>query len=144
MRKCLHFLVIGSMCALAASGCRPESSRAGATPWLHPAVDPELNMVYWTFGNVRGGSSQNGSSRPGQNLFASSIVALDLKTGEYKWHFQSIHHDIWDMDNVIVCAHSASTAYRENERITDLFCRNLRCYLDGEPLLNRFDHALGF
>ena len=51
---------------------------------------------------------------------------------------------LWDMDNVIVCAHSASTSYRENERITDLFCRNLRRYLDGEPLLNRFDHALGF
>jgi len=51
---------------------------------------------------------------------------------------------LWGMENVIVCAHSASTAYRENERITDLFCRNLRRYLDGEPLLNRFDHALGF
>lgn len=82
-------------------GGAPEANRAGATPWIHPAVDPELNMVYWTFGNVRGGSSQNGSSRPGQNLFANSIVALDLKTGEYKWHFQSIHHDIWDMDNVM-------------------------------------------
>jgi phosphoglycerate dehydrogenase-like enzyme len=51
---------------------------------------------------------------------------------------------LWGMDNVIVCAHSASTAYRENERITDLFCQNLRRYLDGEPLLNVFDHALGF
>ncbi len=51
---------------------------------------------------------------------------------------------LWSMENVIVCAHSASTAYRENERITDLFCRNLRRFLDGEPLLNRFDHALGF
>lgn len=51
---------------------------------------------------------------------------------------------LWAMDNVIVCPHSASTSYRENERITDLFCRNLRRYLDGEPLLNRFDHALGF
>ena len=51
---------------------------------------------------------------------------------------------LWGMDNVIVCAHSASTAYRENERITDLFCRNLRRYLNGEPLLNVFDHALGF
>jgi outer membrane protein assembly factor BamB len=40
-------------------------------------------------------------ARPGLNLFANSIVALDLKTGEYKWHFQSIHHDIWDMDNVM-------------------------------------------
>jgi alcohol dehydrogenase (cytochrome c) len=82
-------------------GGAPESSRTGATPWLHPAVDPELGLVYWTFGNVRGGSSQNGSSRPGMNLFANSVVALDLKTGEYKWHFQSIHHDIWDMDNVM-------------------------------------------
>jgi phosphoglycerate dehydrogenase-like enzyme len=51
---------------------------------------------------------------------------------------------LWGMDNVIVCAHSASTAYCENERITDLFCENLRRYLDGEPLLNRFDHTLGF
>jgi glyoxylate/hydroxypyruvate reductase A len=51
---------------------------------------------------------------------------------------------LWDMENVICVAHSASTAYRENERITDLFCRNLRRYLDGEPLLNVFDHALGF
>jgi phosphoglycerate dehydrogenase-like enzyme len=50
----------------------------------------------------------------------------------------------WAMDNVIVCPHSASTSYRENERITDLFCINLRRYLDGEPLRNRFDHALGF
>jgi phosphoglycerate dehydrogenase-like enzyme len=51
---------------------------------------------------------------------------------------------LWDMENVICVAHSASTAYRENERITDLFCRNLRRYLDGEPLLNVFDHARGF
>lgn len=51
---------------------------------------------------------------------------------------------LWGMENVIMCSHSASTAYRENERITDLFCRNLRRYLDGEPLLNQFDHARGF
>jgi PQQ-dependent dehydrogenase (methanol/ethanol family) len=74
--------------------------QSGATPWIHPAVDPELNLVYWTFGNARGGSSQDGSQRPGQNLFANSIVATDAKTGAYKWHFQSVHHDIWDMDNV--------------------------------------------
>ena len=82
-------------------GGAPDSSRAGANPWIHPAIDPDLNTVYWTFGNVRGGSSQNGSTRPGINLFANSIVALDLKSGAYKWHFQSIHHDIWDMDNVM-------------------------------------------
>ncbi|WP_219216325.1 outer membrane protein assembly factor BamB family protein [Variovorax boronicumulans] len=82
-------------------GNAPETDRTGATPWIHPAIDPELGLVYWTFGNTRGGSSQNGSTRPGLNLFANSIVALDLKTGEYKWHFQSVHHDIWDMDNVM-------------------------------------------
>ncbi|TCO50367.1 alcohol dehydrogenase (cytochrome c) [Kribbella antiqua] len=74
----------------------------GATPWMHCALDPQLGLVYWTFGNARGSqSSQDGSQRGGQNLFANSIVALDLKTGAYRWHFQSIHHDIWDMDNVM-------------------------------------------
>jgi PQQ-dependent dehydrogenase (methanol/ethanol family) len=74
----------------------------GATPWQHPAIDPELGLVYWTFGNARGNrSSQDGSTREGANLFSSSIVAMDLKTGEYRWHFQSVHHGIWDMDNVM-------------------------------------------
>src|SRR6266545_1064027 len=76
--------------------------RGGAAPWMHPAIDPELGLVYWTFGNVRGSrSSQDGSERGGTNLFSSSIVAMDLETGQYRWHFQSIHHGIWDMDNVM-------------------------------------------
>jgi alcohol dehydrogenase (cytochrome c) len=83
-------------------GGAPQNQRAGATPWVHPAVDPDLNTVYWTFGNVRGGSSQNGSTRPGLNLFGSSVVALDATTGAYKWHFQMVHHDHWDMDNMVV------------------------------------------
>jgi glucose dehydrogenase len=73
----------------------------GATPWMHGAVDPELGMYYMTFGNARScTSSQNGSLRPGDNLFSSTMVAVDRKTGEYKWHYQSIRHDVWDMDNV--------------------------------------------
>jgi phosphoglycerate dehydrogenase-like enzyme len=51
---------------------------------------------------------------------------------------------LWDMENVICVAHSASTAYRENERITDLFLDNLRRFLDGNPMRNVFDHAKGF
>lgn len=47
----------------------------------------------------------------------------------------------WAMPNVLVCAHSAGTSDRENERITDLFCNNLRRYLAGEPLLNVLDTA---
>jgi glucose dehydrogenase/plastocyanin len=73
---------------------------AGATPWIHGAIDPDLALVITTFGNTRScRSSQDGELRPGDNLFANSLVALDLKTGAFKWHYQSIHHDVWDMDN---------------------------------------------
>ncbi len=77
--------------------------RGGASPWMHPAVDPELGRVYWTFGNARNAQSMavDGSMRGGQNLFANSLVALDAKTGKRIWHFQSVHHDIWDMDGVM-------------------------------------------
>ena len=75
--------------------------QAGGAPWMHPAVDPELGMVYFTFGNARTCvNSQDGSGRPGDNLFTNSVVAIDTKTGKYQWHFQSVRHDIWDMDNV--------------------------------------------
>jgi len=78
---------------------------AGATAWQHPAIDPELGLLYQAFGNVRScTNSQNGSGRPGDNLFGSSVVALDLKTGAYKWHFQAVRHDIWDMDNALTPA----------------------------------------
>jgi glucose dehydrogenase/plastocyanin len=73
---------------------------AGASPWIHGAIDPELGMFYVAYGNVRScRSSQDGELRPGDNLFANAIVALDVKSGDYKWHFQSIRHDVWDMDN---------------------------------------------
>jgi glucose dehydrogenase/plastocyanin len=77
------------------------AEEGGATPWMHGAVDPELGMYYMTFGNARScTSSQNGSLRPGDNLFSSTIVAVDAMTGDYQWHYQSIRHDVWDMDNV--------------------------------------------
>ena len=79
----------------------PMAQRGGGDPWVHGAIDPELGMTYWTLSNARGcGGSQDASGRPGHNLFANTLVALDLKTGAYKWHFQSIHQDMWDMDNV--------------------------------------------
>lgn len=71
----------------------------GAVCWIHPAVDPELGLVYWTFGNPY--PRLDGSTRGGNNLFANSIVALEAKTGKRRWHFQSVHHDIWDYDNVM-------------------------------------------
>jgi len=71
----------------------------GAVPWIHPAIDPDLGLVYWTFGNPY--PRTDGSSRGGTNLFANSLVALDAKTGARRWHFQSVHHDLWDCDNVM-------------------------------------------
>ena len=74
----------------------------GAAPWQQGTIDPELGMIYIPFGNVRScGGSQNGAGRPGDNLFGSSVVALDYRTGAYKWHFQAVRHDIWDMDNAL-------------------------------------------
>jgi phosphoglycerate dehydrogenase-like enzyme len=51
---------------------------------------------------------------------------------------------LWRLDNVIVSPHSASTSRCENARITDLFCANLRLFLDGQSLMNRYNPALGF
>jgi phosphoglycerate dehydrogenase-like enzyme len=51
-------------------------------------------------------------------------------------------HPFWEMPNVLVSPHSASTSDRENSRLTDLFCENLRRYLDGRPLINQLDMTL--
>lgn len=68
----------------------------GASVWHTPAVDPELGLLYFSTGNP--GPDFNGSIRSGDNLFTDSIMALDVKTGEYRWHFQQVHHDLWDYD----------------------------------------------
>lgn len=78
----------------------PKDSRnwltGGAPVWQTPAIDPELGLIYFSTGNTS--PDLDGSKREGDNLFADSILALDAKTGEYRWHFQEVHHDIWDMD----------------------------------------------
>jgi quinohemoprotein ethanol dehydrogenase len=71
--------------------------RGGATIWQAPAVDPKLGLIYFSTGNAD--SDWYGGNRPGKNLYAASIVALDLKSGKLKWYFQQVHHDIWDFDS---------------------------------------------
>ena len=68
----------------------------GASVWHTPAVDPALGLLYFGTGNP--GPDYNGLVRKGDNLFSSSTVAVDVKTGTYRWHFQHVHHDIWDYD----------------------------------------------
>lgn len=74
-----------------------KSWKSGGGPiWQTPTVDPDLGMIYFAAGNSS--PDLNGSNRKGDNLYTDSIIALDTKTGKYKWHFQEVHHDIWDMD----------------------------------------------
>jgi quinohemoprotein ethanol dehydrogenase len=68
----------------------------GASVWQTPAIDPELGLVYFSTGNA--GPDYNGAPRAGDNLYTASIVAVELATGKYRWHFQQVHHDIWDYD----------------------------------------------
>jgi alcohol dehydrogenase (cytochrome c) len=68
----------------------------GGSVWQTPALDPDLGMLYLVVGNPS--PDLDGSIRAGDNLFTESIVALDARTGTRKWHFQEVHHDIWDYD----------------------------------------------
>jgi alcohol dehydrogenase (cytochrome c) len=68
----------------------------GAPVWQTPAVDPKLGLLYFSAGNAS--PDLYGAKRPGDNLFSASIIAVDAATGKYRWHFQEVHHDIWDYD----------------------------------------------
>jgi alcohol dehydrogenase (cytochrome c) len=69
----------------------------GAT-WLTGTYDPELNLVYWGTGNPH--PVEVSDSRPGNNLYTCSIVALNPETGKLVWHFQTSPHDTHDWDSV--------------------------------------------
>ena len=68
----------------------------GANVWTLMSADPELGLVYLPVGTTV--PDYYGGHRHGDNLFANSLVALDAKTGERVWHFQFVHHSVWDYD----------------------------------------------
>ena len=70
----------------------------GGGIWMAPAVDRDTNTVFFVVGNPS--PDLYGAERPGDNLYTDSIVAIDLNTGAYKWHYQYIPHDVWDLDAV--------------------------------------------
>ena len=75
-----------------------DGARAGGGIWTQPAIDPELGTVYVNAGNPS--PDYDGSARVGINLFSNSTIALDLETGELRWYYQAVHHDLWDWDHV--------------------------------------------
>ena len=72
-------------------------NRSGTNIWgWYMTVDEQRNILYMP---VAGPAANYwGGDRPGANLFANSMVAVDATTGKYKWHFQTVHHDLWDSD----------------------------------------------
>jgi alcohol dehydrogenase (cytochrome c) len=68
----------------------------GGSAWSTPAIDRENGILYFGTGNPS--PQMEGSSRPGDNLYTASLVALDVRTGALKWHYQQVPHDQWGYD----------------------------------------------
>ena len=71
-------------------------NRSGVNVWGYMSLDVERGILYMPIGAPN--NDRVGVDRPGNNLFSSSVVAVDANTGKYLWHFQVVHHDIWDYD----------------------------------------------
>ncbi|MGQ0672045.1 MAG: pyrroloquinoline quinone-dependent dehydrogenase [Hyphomicrobium sp.] len=68
----------------------------GGSIWHSPAVDPDLGLLYLGIGNPSPQAA--GESRPGDNLYTVSLIALDAATGKLRWHYQQVPHDMWGYD----------------------------------------------
>ncbi|HUR36084.1 MAG TPA: PQQ-binding-like beta-propeller repeat protein [Vicinamibacterales bacterium] len=73
------------------------STNGNTGVWTQISVDEDLGLVYLPVETPS--SDFYGGHRPGDNLFAETLVAVDLKTGQRKWHYQYVHHPIWNFDN---------------------------------------------
>jgi PQQ-dependent dehydrogenase (methanol/ethanol family) len=92
----MHRDIAAEKDALAKNG--DPFAKLGGGVWQNPAVDLASNRIYFVVGNPS--PDLDGSTRPGDNLYTDSLVALDLETGKYVCHFQYIAHDVWDLDAV--------------------------------------------
>ena len=81
-----------------AKGTWVGGQRAGGGMWTQPVIDTDLGLIYINAGNPS--PDYEGTARHGINLFTNSILALKLATGKLVWHYQTVHHDLWDWDLV--------------------------------------------
>ncbi len=92
----------------------PKNPNAGAAnAWSRIILDPERHLVFVPTGSAS--PDYFGGQRPGDNRFANSVVALHAKTGEVAWHFQTVHHDLWDYD--VASPPALFTAMRDGRQI---------------------------
>jgi len=104
--------------------------------WAPMAADPELGLVYIP----TNGATMDfyGGFRPGDNLFSTSLIALDVETGERRWHYQFVHHDIWNYDTPTAPILMDVTV--DGEEIKGLFQATKQAFLyalnreTGEPI----------
>ena len=110
--------------------------RGGGAVWLVGTADPDAGTAYYVTGN--GVPQLGGEGRPGDNLYLCSVVALDLKTGRLKWHYQVIRHDIWEADIAIApVLYDASIDGRTRKAIAAMRADGYLFVLDretGKPL----------
>jgi quinoprotein glucose dehydrogenase len=78
-------------------GAQGWKDRAGPSSWGMYSLDEETGTVFIPVGNPA--DSYIGTDRPGDNLYSDSILALDAATGKYRWHYQMVHHDLFDYDD---------------------------------------------
>jgi alcohol dehydrogenase (cytochrome c) len=122
----------------------------GGSIWVTGSYDPESNLTYWGIGNA--GPDWNGDTRPGDNLYTSSVVALDADTGKLKWHYQFSPHDEFDYDAVQVPV-LADVRWQGSPRKVMMFAnrngffyvldRTTGQFLSGKPFV-RVNWAEGF
>jgi glucose dehydrogenase len=75
---------------------RDAWKRGGGSAWTTPAVDPKLGLIYAGIGNPS--PQMDDVTRPGDNLYTVSLVALDAETGALRWYYQQVPHDMWGLD----------------------------------------------
>ena len=73
-------------------------TRGGGGIWMTPAYDKESNTIFFAVGNPS--PDLDGSVRPGDNLYTDCVVAIDATSGKTKWYYQTVPHDVWDLDAV--------------------------------------------
>lgn len=108
-------------------------NRSGANAWGLMTVDHQTGTVFVPLGTVT--YDYYGGDRPGTNLYGNSLLALDAKTGALKWHYQVVHHDVWDYD---LNAAPVLVEVRRNGRVIPAVAQPTK-----QSLLFFFDRATG-